>query len=76
MTPTTQPGGETAPEEPADLHSRYPDLVCWWGEHTQRWWALAPVGRAGRLMEGDSKDEVIRAVRDVLNEAAARSRIA
>lgn len=40
------------------LRERFPHLCVWYGEHTQRWWAML----GGRLVEQETADALARQV--------------
>lgn len=46
----------------SEVRRRFPGVSCWWGIHTQRWWALIPRGASSRLVSAITLDTLARAI--------------
>ncbi|MFA1541966.1 hypothetical protein [Actinomadura monticuli] len=63
---TARPTPLPHPDQPhaatiADLQERS-GVICWWGVHTEEWWALVPGGTRWRIVNAPDPEALLRVI--------------
>ncbi len=64
--PLPAPSPQVRAQAIAELRHYFPGVLTWYGEKTNIWWAMLPVGRAGSLIEAATPQDLAVRIRQGL----------